>query len=134
MDCLGRCVVGSAVGGLFAAASLSAMEGCINFVRADQVFLRCDVTGVARTIWEITLDEEGGKAWIFKPAFRSRTEYPATFTKEIVRFGKTLPHTRSYLSNVLDRSTGAFTSDISGLGAPAVTARCEIHDNSSPAP
>ncbi|QNI54421.1 hypothetical protein SynBIOSE41_01914 [Synechococcus sp. BIOS-E4-1] len=132
MVCLRRVVVGSAVGGLFAAAALSAMEGWINFAKADQVYLRCDVSGVNRTFWEITLDEEAGKAWTYQPSFLSSTEYPAEFTSAKVRFGKELPHTGSYLFNVLDRSTGALTSDIPGLGAPPVTGTCEILANSTP--
>lgn len=121
----------SPTAGLFAAASLPAMDGWINSAKAEQVYLRCDVTGVDRTIWEITLDEEAGKAWVYKPAFRSSAEYPATFTTEEVGFGKQLPYMGPYLSNVLDRLTGALTSDIPGLGAPDVTAICEIHANST---
>ena len=129
---LGRLVVGSALGGLLCAAALSAVEGLLIPVLADQIYLRCDVSGPDRTVWEITLDEEAGKAWVYKPAFRSSTEYPATFTPEKVRFGKQLPYTGSYLSNVLDRSSGALTSEITGLGAPPVTGICEMQANTTP--
>tara|TARA_B100001079_G_C16066642_1_gene363776 strand:- start:32 stop:436 length:405 start_codon:yes stop_codon:yes gene_type:complete len=132
MDSLSRVVVGSAVGALIGAVLLAAVEGRFNPAQADQVYLRCDVSGVDGTIWEITLDEEAGKAWVYKPEFRSSTEYPATFTSEQVRFGKELPYTGSYLSNVLDRSTGALTSDIRGLAAPPLTASCELQAKTTP--
>ena len=132
MVVLGRLVVGSTAGGLLFAAVLSAVEGVYNPVLADQVYLRCDVSGSDRTVWEITLDEEAGKAWVYKPAFRTSTEYPATFTPEKVRFGKQLPYTGSYLSNVLDRSSGALTSEIPGLGALPVTGICEMQANTTP--
>ena len=129
---LGWLVVRCSVGGLLCAAVLSAVEGRLSPVLADQVYLRCDVSGPDRTVWEITLDEEAGKAWIYKPAFRSITEHSATFTPEKVRFGKQLPHTGSYLSNVLGRSSGALTSEIHGLGAPPMTGICGMQANTTP--
>ena len=132
MDSRARVVMGSAVAGLIGVVALAAMEGWFNPVQADQVYLRCDVSGLDGTIWEITLDEKAGKAWVYKPEFRSSTEYPASFTPEHVRFGKELPYTGSYLSNVLDRSTGALTSDIRGLAAPPLTATCEIQAKTTP--
>ena len=117
---LGWCVVSPVV------------EGVLDPVHSDQVLLRCDVSGLNRTIWEIRFDEEAGKVWVYKPEFRSSTEYPATFTSEQVRFGKELPYTGSYLSNVLDRSTGALTSDIRGLAAPPLTASCELQAKTTP--
>ena len=111
---------------------LVVVEGRFNPAQADQLYLRCDVSGLDGTIWEVTLDEAAGKAWVYKPEFRSSTEYPATFTSEQVRFGKELPYTGSYLSNVLDRSTGALTSDIRGLAAPPLTATCEIQAKTTP--
>ena len=131
MDSRARVVMGSAVAGLIGVVALAAMEGLFNPVQADQVYLRCDVSGLDGTIWEITLDEKAGKAWVYKPEFRSSTEYPASFTPQQVRFGKELPYTGSYLSNVLDRSTGALTSDIQGLAAPPLTGTCEIQANST---
>ena len=132
MDSRVRVVRGSAVAGLIGVVALAAMEGWFNPVQADQVYLRCDVSGLDGTIWEITLDEKAGKAWVYKPEFRSSTEYPASFTPEHVRFGKELPYTGSYLSNVLDRSTGALTIDIRGLAAPPLTATCEIQAKTTP--
>ncbi len=132
MDSRVRVVMGSAVAGLIGVVALAAMEGWFNPAQADQVYLRCDVSGLDGTIWEITLDEKAGKAWVYKPEFRSSTEYPASFTPEHVRFGKELPYTGSYLSNVLDRSTGALTSDIEGLAAPSLTGTCKIQANSTP--
>ena len=132
MDSRARVVMGSAVAGLIGVVALAAMEGWFNPVQADQLYLRCDVSGLDGTIWEITLDEKAGKAWVYKPEFRSSTEYPASFTPEHVRFGKELPYTGSYLSNVLDRSTGALTSDIRGLTAPPLTATCEIQAKTTP--
>ena len=132
MDSRVRVVMGSAVAGLIGVVALAAMEGWFNPAQADQVYLRCDVSGLDGTIWEIMLDEKAGKAWVYKPEFRSSTEYPASFTPEHVRFGKELPYTGSYLSNVLDRSTGALTSDIRGLAAPPLTATCEIQARTTP--
>ena len=132
MDSLGRIVFGSAVGGLIGLVVLAVVEGRFNPAQADQLYLRCDVSGLDGSIWVVTLDEAAGKAWVYKPEFRSSTEYPAIFTSEKVRFGKELPYTGSYLSNVLDRSTGALTSDIQGLAAPPLTGTCEIHANSTP--
>ena len=74
-----RVVMGSAVAGLIGVVALAAMEGWFNPAQADQVYLRCDVSGLDGTIWEITLDEKAGKAWVYKPEFRSSTEYPASF-------------------------------------------------------
>ena len=132
MDSRARVVMGSAVAGLIGVVALAAMEGWFNPAQADQVYLRCDVSGLDGTIWEITLDEKAGKAWVYKPEFRSSTEYPASFTPEHVRFGNELPYTGSYLSNVLDRSTGALTSDIRGSAAPPLTATCEIQAKTTP--
>ena len=132
MDSRARVVMGSAVAGLIGVVALAAMEGWFNPAQADLVYLRCDVSGLDGTIWEITLDEKAGKAWVYKPEFRSSTEYPASFTPEHVRFGKELPYTGSYLSNVLDRSTGALTSDIRGLAAPPLTASCELQAKTTP--
>ncbi|WP_136975572.1 hypothetical protein [Synechococcus sp. GEYO] len=132
MDSRARVVMGSAVAGLIGVVALAVMEGLFNPAQADQVYLRCDVSGLDGTIWEITLDEKAGKAWVYKPEFRSSTEYPASFTPEHVRFGKELPYTGSYLSNVLDRSTGDLTSDIRGLAAPPLTATCEIQAKTTP--
>ena len=132
MDSRARVVMGSAVAGLIGVVALAAMEGWFNPVQADQLYLRCDVSGLDGTIWEITLDEKAGKAWVYKPEFRSSTEYPASFTPERVRFGKELPYTGAFLSNVLDRSTGALTSDIRGLAAPPLTAACEIQVKTIP--
>ena len=132
MDSRGRVVIDSAVGGLFGVVALAAVEGWFNPAQADQVYLRCDVSGLDGSIWEITLDEEAGKAWVYKPEFRSSTEYPASFTSDQVRFGKELPYTGSYLSNVLNRSTGALTSDIRGLVAPPLTGTCKLQANSTP--
>ena len=131
MGSLGRIVFGSAVGWLIGGVVLVVVEGRFNPAQADQLYLRCDVSGLDGTIWEVTLDEAAGKAWVYKPQFRSSTEYSATFTSEQVRFGKELPYTGSYLSNVLDRSTGALTSDIPGLAAPPLTGTCEIQANST---
>ena len=132
MDSRARGVIGSAVGGLLGVVVLAGLEAWSNPAQADQLYLRCDVSGFDGTIWEITLDEEAGKAWVYKPEFRSSTEYPASFTPERVRFGKELPYTGAFLSNVLDRSTGALTSDIRGLAAPPLTAACEIQVKTIP--
>ena len=132
MDSRVRVVMGSAVAGLIGVVALAAMEGWFNPAQADQVYLRCDVSGLDGTIWEITLDEKVGKAWVSKPEFCSITEYPASFTPEHVRFWKELLYAGSYLSNVLDRSTGALTSDIRGLAAPPLTATCEIQSKTTP--
>jgi len=85
-----------------------------------------------RTIWDIRLDEEAGKVWVHKPEFLSSTDYSATLTPAKVRLGKELPHTGSFLTNVLDRSTGAFTSDLQGLGAAPLNGICEIQSRSAP--
>ena len=95
MDSRARVVMGSAVAGLIGVVVLAAMEGWFNPAQADQVYLRCDVSGLDGTIWEITLDEKAGKAWVYKPEFLSSTEYPASFTPEHMRFGKELPYTGS---------------------------------------
>jgi hypothetical protein len=102
---LGWCVVSPAV------------EGVLDPVHSYQVLLRCDVSGLNRTIWEIRFDEEAGKVWVYKPEFRSSTEYSATFPPSKVR---------------LDRSTGAFTSDLEGLGAGPLNGICQIQSRSAP--
>ena len=94
--------------------------------------LPCDVSGLDGKIWEITLDEEAFRAWVYKPEVHGSTEYPATFTPEQVRLGKELLHTGSYLSNVLDRPIGALTSEIRGLSAASLSATRELQAKTSP--
>ena len=65
MGSLGRIVFGSAVGWLIGGVVLVVVEGRFNPAQADQLYLRCDVSGLDGTIWEVTLDEAAGKAWVY---------------------------------------------------------------------